>query len=536
MMTGWTCAEGRLWFEQDGVLVAITSTTDVAAAAPAHWPDLPGHLPGASPFVLREWTPYRIEVTPTEAVTAIYAGDLAAAALGRGLFHLAFENSAGAAVLRFAGPHAIPSLTVEVLTRKLGRPGEPFSFPGLYRRLVAEVSSELLTLPFDVAGAAAHATSIAPQPAGPLFALHFLRRHRDRLHGALRAIAYAPHRVLDREEVILPASQARQATPAALRWSATHPREWAETQGRGWFTAGNQAYLPQRILQERAEETFNTPENRFVKYFLGLLTTATGQALTLATILRPDDAALYHELRTLRDELQVALAWPWLQEVGPLSYLPFHSRVLQQRDGYQELFALYPQFLLARTPFGADLERAVAARDVAKLYEYWCFFRLTRALAAEWGDPRIELRPDNSGGLAEGIAASFADTDWKLYFNRSFLGGRGSYSVGLRPDFTLVYRGRPEMVFDAKFRLDAPLDLDDAATAQRSPQAADLYKMHTYRDALRVRAAVALYPGHRTIFFDQATGARFADLDMARVALDDSISGIGAIALRPEED
>jgi predicted component of viral defense system (DUF524 family) len=91
--------------------------------------------------------------------------------------------------------------------------------------------------------------------------------------------------------------------------------------------------------------------------------------------------------------------------------------------------------------------------------------------------------------------------------------------------------GAPEVVFDAKFRLeplgkvleeDTPL-----ATAKRS----DLYKMHTYRDALGVRAAVALYPGTETLFYS-ATHFVKSPASLADI-INGNVSGIGALPFKP---
>ena len=77
-----------------------------------------------------------------------------------------------------------------------------------------------------------------------------------------------------------------------------------------------------------------------------------------------------------------------------------------------------------------------------------------------------------------------------------------SYSVPLRPDFTWKRNGQAEVVFDAKFRLER-LDIagEDDGSPETTAKRADLYKMHTYRDALGVRAAVAVYPGNETVLY-----------------------------------
>lgn len=77
-----------------------------------------------------------------------------------------------------------------------------------------------------------------------------------------------------------------------------------------------------------------------------------------------------------------------------------------------------------------------------------------------------------------------------------------SYSVPLRPDFTWKQNGRAEVVFDAKFRLER-LDVsgDDDSTPETTAKRVDLYKMHTYWDALGVRAALIVYPGQANFFY-----------------------------------
>jgi len=89
-------------------------------------------------------------------------------------------------------------------------------------------------------------------------------------------------------------------------------------------------------------------------------------------------------------------------------------------------------------------------------------------------------------------------------------------------------------VLDAKFRLDAPRveELDEPAQAEALPQATDLYKMHTYRDALGVRAAVALYPGEQGVFYDRRTRRRRTDLTLHELIFGD-FEGVGAIPFRP---
>jgi hypothetical protein len=91
--------------------------------------------------------------------------------------------------------------------------------------------------------------------------------------------------------------------------------------------------------------------------------------------------------------------------------------------------------------------------------------------------------------------------------------------VTLRPDFSL-FTGNPgnrdtELVgvFDAKFKLDVVDENrrkefdEESEIAEKTgsyktwAKLEDIYKMHTYRDALGAKFAVVLYPGSKNVFF-----------------------------------
>jgi predicted component of viral defense system (DUF524 family) len=202
-------------------------------------------------------------------------------------------------------------------------------------------------------------------------------------------------------------------------------------------------------------------------------------------------------------------------------------------------------FHLARRPFFGPLQEAIDSRDVATLYEFWCFYALVDWLQPELGSARLEVEINDALGLKYQAAACFAHSPWRLVYNQPFWrrGDRtGSYSVGLRPDFSLVEGRRAVLVFDAKFRFEAQdlspeVDTYEQAVARgdlrRVAKRADLYKMHTYRDALGARAAVALYPGSEVIFYDAGTHKPGA-IGLEHLLDPTGPSGVGALPFSPD--
>lgn len=189
------------------------------------------------------------------------------------------------------------------------------------------------------------------------------------------------------------------------------------------------------------------------------------------------------------------------------------------------------------------------------------------------------------GGMAINLKqgrTSFSRFLWKgaegqelrvhLFYNRRF-GGRadmqksGAYSRGFRPDFTFVIlpsdynavdwrqaerdaeaEGRIAYIhFDAKYRIEQIADLigteepvrnedsDDlqataderAAKASGTFKNADLYKMHTYNEAIRRTAgSYVLFPGDAPMNSKDAGGNRFERYH-------EVVPGVGAFAIKP---
>lgn len=161
-----------------------------------------------------------------------------------------------------------------------------------------------------------------------------------------------------------------------------------------------------------------------------------------------------------------------------------------------------------------------------------------------------------------------------LFYNRRFAGRAGlhksgAYSRGFRPDFTLVLLpanytvtdwleaeqtaeadGRIAYIhFDAKYRIEQIADLigtDDQASAEddddeqaaaeeRAAKAAgtfknaDLYKMHTYNEAIRRTAgSYVLFPGDAPMNSKASGGNRFERYH-------EVVPGVGAFAVKPSK-
>lgn len=300
------------------------------------------------------------------------------------------------------------------------------------------------------------------------------------------------------------------------------------------LTFGNPArtHLPAKVAAPRGRLSFDTPENRFVKHVVGDC---------LALVHRFVDHPRLHpglkaDSRTILSILEQCAAAPYLAEAGRLAGLQAPSQALAKADGYREVFAFWGQLTrhvsLPRTT--AETTRLLEGRDMATLYEYWVFVKILEATVALTGlapsGPPVIRRDELGESLSLGLTTSFGP-NIAIHFNPTFRRTVGTaYSTPLRPD-VVVEVGQTRHAFDAKYRLDrfdageADSD-DDPATYKR----ADLYKMHTYRDAIaRLRTAFVVYPGTEFVFFER-TGSK--STEPAAITL---VDGVGAVPLRPAD-
>nr|PZN42471.1 MAG: hypothetical protein DIU70_05100 [Bacillota bacterium] len=382
------------------------------------------------------------------------------------------------------------------------------------------------------------------------------------LEAAIHQILTSPHRAwVSTEEWRRPGQHLPASAGVVRQFGAAGPRlPWPDAPSHLSVQS-----LPEKFQVQRTKETLDTPENRFVKFALlrwRKLAVQIYEALAQEAPRYPVQRGL-REIQGLLDFLDTFLAAELFQEVGPLTFLPANSQVLQKRAGYRDVFRIFLQVeaaaLLAWE--GGEAIYGAGQRDVAALYEAWAFLQLARIVSRFCQVPfdlasLIETRPDGLGvNLKQGRHKVLRGTlerlsrtlEVELWYNRYFSpADAGSWTRPMRPDCSLWIRpkGAPPQVpgvwlhFDAKYRVDSLVELFGATPpasgadaefdegtptvdGKRGPTRGDLLKMHAYRDAIRRTAgAYILYPGTENQQF---------------TVYHELLPGLGAFVLRPTE-
>jgi len=270
-------------------------------------------------------------------------------------------------------------------------------------------------------------------------------------------------------------------------------------------------YEPTYVINTNYIESYDNPENQLIKEFL----------LTLSHILKTIDLKakgagqlVKSLIKTRIKETEYMLSDLWLKDVGKLDRIPFNSTVLTQKHGYRDIFEMY---LMLETGLSFKINDAKEifegnVNKISKVYEYWCYVQIHNSLCyldAQHPDfKKGFVLANNDWNVSIEKGHSEFKIEWKgqkhsvaLHYNEST--GKDSsihsYSRILRPDFTLIVDGKHIIHLDAKYKLKIikPNHETDDVESESTPL--DLYKMHTYRDAIyHCCASFILYPGTKT--------------------------------------
>ena len=488
-----------------------------------------------------------------------------------------FVNFLGAAWIEVKVGSFVKRVSFEVASPKLDYEQE-------YRSMVESIGAECQQLLLDWGTPTTlNLTADPAKRAQTLLEQFQFLRHvlgPDRLELYLESIQRQPHSRLESERDWKPAGAANPSL--FLKNPLRH--------GRGWHRNGS-TIVPEELREERRYDSLDTPPNRFLKFALSVFRNlcvevvharawpAESPVLREAEALQSSiDAFLTLPLFDDVGELQRI---PF--ESTTLQRREGYREILQ---GWLMLDAA------AQIDWpGRGEAYKGTSRNVALLYEYWLFFVLVRAFRDDLKMlPQEDPLKKVDGALPFCCRAgdgrllinlkqresSFCRFRWRpdpgspreltvhFFYNRSFghkrVGERGSYSQTFLPDYTLVIipeefvgldwhdaelaseaSGRIAYLhFDAKYRgenlqgilgtgeNEEDMHEDDQSEATSIAKNADIYKMHTYNEAIRrTVGSYVLYPG-------SAQEPEKANQQFKRYH--EIIPGIGAFALRPNRE
>ena len=441
----------------------------------------------------------------------------------------------------FVGRTEFAGATIEVVSSKIGSDG--------VSRVLEEISDLASSLIYGWRSPTSFdsTSTLASRSPVPYHQLQFLRRCMlrartgERLQDWLAAIDRNPIRQFEPERPVVSPERVRRLDHRSMRSIFARIDRLAPVPAEGALfgnqlaqalTFGDppQPHFPTGVAAPRSRLSFDTPENRFIKHVIGECL-----AVVYRFVEHPQLHASFREdCRQMLSLLEHAGAAPYLAQAARLVGFHSPSQALAKADGYREVFRFWNDLnhhvSLPRS--AGETIRLLEGRNIATLYEYWVFLKVLEAVVQTIGvqplSPPTIQRDELGESLAVGLSSRLQG-NVLVRFNPTFMRSTGSaYSTPLRPDVIVEIDGHRH-AFDAKYRLDRfETSEDNSDDGMATYKRADLYKMHTYRDAIaRLQTAFVVYPGSEFVFFDRSGAKCATPMELERP------DGVGAIPLRP---
>ena len=370
-----------------------------------------------------------------------------------------------------------------------------------YQRILEDVNAQVYNLAFDFLRRTYNFTGLKETQHTSLTEFFTILQHIFiQLVSAVERIQTAPHQELQTDYRVMDAGRVKKAGRVNLPFLAKRPHLLVEDDDYGFVSLMGKQYRPTHLIETKRKVNYNTLENRFLRWMLIRIMTKLKDIRR--RILRNDrvpDPVIHRKLDNMLNQLNRLISIDFLADVGELQQMSV-TLVLQMAPGYRDVYRFY-LMLLKGLSIQGDLFR-LSLKDLAQLYEYWCFLKIHGLLKQKYELLRQDIiRVERSGLFVTLNKSQKASVTYRnpkngeqftLYYNAlpSDVGGQ-TPTLGQRPDNVLTLRKKESSVaynyiFDAKYRLNPAYEGTPYAQkyGQPGPEEDDINTMHRYRDAI----------------------------------------------------
>lgn len=323
---------------------------------------------------------------------------------------------------------------------------------------------------------------------------------------AVDRITAQPHHILETHREVLPEHKVKRMDVRGYRWLEKHP-DHVKKDGR--------RILADRTLSVRKQVTYDTKENRMSKYILH----TTVKKLeyfkrNYQKLQREKDQAVINELDSMIREIQRRIHTAFFMEIQEKEADTGMSLVFSMAPGYRDLYKYYLMLLHGLSVTGDLFD--ISLKDLALLYEYWCFIKLNSMMKDRYEMLSQDIIKVQGNGLfvslvkGQGSQVRYRNVENEDIITLSYNPkAAGIPTVTQRPDNVLSLKKRSnrngskqyEYVFDAKYRMNPALpgtEYYEAISHNPGPEVDDINTMHRYRDAIVYQNGASCY--ERTMF------------------------------------
>lgn len=331
--------------------------------------------------------------------------------------------------------------------------------------------------------------------------------YRDFLK-ASDTIMAQPHHVLETTHQVMPSRKVKKTDNKTLRWIEKHPDQAKRVHGE---------ILVERALAVRKQVSYDTKENQLTKYIL--LTTARkleSFKSNYTKLQRCEDQMLINKIDVMIKEINRRCNTSFLAEVDAKESSSGMSLVFSMAPGYRDLYKYYLMLLHGLSITGDVFN--ISIKDLALLYEYWCFIKLNSMMKDRYKLLSQDIVKVQGNGLFVSLVkgapskVKYRNLENGEIITLSYNPRTGQIpTVAQKPDNVLSLEKKTvnqagkkvkyEYVFDVKYRVNPALEGSDyynSISHKPGPETDDINTMHRYRDAIVYQNGADPY--ERTMF------------------------------------
>jgi len=374
-----------------------------------------------------------------------------------------------------------------------------------YQAILQEVNQQIYNLSFDFLRKTYNLTGLRETNNQSLTEFFAILGHVfQQLVDVVDRIQHAPHHRLAHEHQLLEAGKVKRAGKANVAFLSRSPHTLVADERYGIVSLNGQRYRPKKLIETKKRIDYDTHENRFLRWTLERIDSKLSQlAAYLNRLDRSPDAVLVGRIAAMRSQLRRLLQIDFLRESGAIRQLSV-SLVLQMAPGYRDAYRIY-LMLMKGLSIQSDLFH-LSMKDLAQLYEYWCFLKIHDLLSKKYKLVSQDVIRVNRTGLSVSLDKTqrarmiyehpTTHERFTLHYNAlpPEEAGHRLPTLAQRPDNVLTITKQDankqprvyKYVFDAKYRINPAYE---GTSYHRNygmpgPEEDDINTMHRYRDAI----------------------------------------------------
>ena len=371
-----------------------------------------------------------------------------------------------------------------------------------FSRILQEVNEEVYNLAFNFLMKTSFPATLyrddKSSPSGAEF-YYILSAIFDRFKKALELVKRNPHHKIVSENRVVAPEKVKKTDAGTVRWLSSKPHLLQKPgPGQSPGPIGATGYLPRRLIEKKKFVTYDTFENRYLKWMLhrvrkmllkfkGAYEDGKNKAFDERVVAKVEEMDRF---------LDSYSRCGYLQEVGRLNRIDNYSLVIQLAPGYKDVYRYYLMLQKGLQIRSGLFELSI--KKLSELYEYWCFLKISRLLRDKYRLVKNGLVSTGDKGitvdLVKGKESELVFYDDKnkehitLVYNRFYI---NLPTLSQKPDNVLLLEKkgsntRYHYILDAKYRISGDPEYIHSYN-QAGPPEETINAMHRYRDAIVAR-------------------------------------------------